>query len=479
MKHLIARHNSSFVVGLKDRAYLVFDAKAGNDSPAGSVLELLPLSGQKAERQKESTLTSEKNQEKPSESTSDKKDNTKNEQKFLRNKVHDRRKSADEQLNEICAVAIIGGAAQSFHCAVARNNKTLDVYTVKLENLAQKTCQPSLQYRTPKRVSSFTFANIPASSESFATNVTVPLLISVDLAGDSYAYNLIEKGQRLLLGHTASMLTHVAIAENGSDSSLLLTSDRDEKIRISRFPESYIIEGFLLGHTAFVTGFALIPSSSPSLVVSCAGDMTLRLWDLSAQVELSSTPTGNDDNNSASEIPTAIATSCCGRIAAVIFDGSRRLSIYKVNSKNSEGNQIGTPSLELLDNVECPSQPLSIVFNDSSGASSELTVLMKDPNYVAVYDIQHMKEDVSKPIAVPKNEMGVIQALKDAASNEKLSMPNTILEKDDFGNPVLRKENETRGPAAEEAPWNRVERVEIAKEREKRRKKRPKLANDN
>lgn len=467
MKHLIARHSNYFVVGLKDRAYLVFDAKADNDSPAGSVLELLPPPDPKEDQQSEPAPASDKKSEEPSDPAGDK--------KHFRNKVHDRRKSADEQLNEICAVAIIaenGKETQTFHCAVARNNKTLDIYTVKIENLSQQTSQPFLQYRTPKRVSSFTSANIATSSESATP---VPVLISVDLAGDSYAYNLTEKGERLLLGHTASMLTDVAIANNGSDNCLLLTSDRDEKIRISRFPETYIIEGFLLGHEAFVTGFALIPSSSPTLLVSCGGDMTLRLWDLSAQIELSSTPTSNDENNNASEIPTAIATSGCGSIVAIIFDDSKRLSIYKIN-------QGDTPSLELLENVECPSQPLSIIFNEiqtADSTSSELTVLMKDPDFVVVYDVQHTKEDVSKPIAAPKNEIGVMQAMKDAVSEKKIAMPNTILEKDDFGKPVLQKENETRGPAGAEAPWNRVERVEIAKEREKRRKKRPKLANDN
>ena len=274
------------------------------------------------------------------------------------------------------------------------------------------------------------------------------------------------------------MLTGVTIANRGVDNGnrLLLTSDRDEKIRISRFPETYIIEGFLLGHTAFVTGFVVLPSA---LAVSCGGDMTLRLWDLPSQVEISSISTSNDENSSANEIPTAIVASSCGGIVAIIFDDSRRLSIYEITSTKKSEN----PSLELLDNVDCPSQPLSIVFNEPSTTGSdtriELTVLMKDPDFVAVYDIRHTtEEDVVKPIAVPKNEIGVLQALRDVASDKKITMPNTILEKDDFGKPVLRKENETRGPAAAEAPWNRVERIEIAKEREKRRKKKPKLAND-
>jgi tRNA (guanine-N(7)-)-methyltransferase subunit TRM82 len=278
------------------------------------------------------------------------------------------------------------------------------------------------------------------------------------------------------------MLTDIAIAKSGESdlggNCLLLTSDRDEKIRISRFPETHVIEGFLLGHTAYVTGFVVLPSPSSALIVSCGGDMTLRLWDPIAQREISSTPTtsptddaeGNEENNNANEIPTAIAASCCGRIVAVIFDDSRRLSIYKITST----------SLEFLGNVHCPSQPLSIDFYETKSEQSKtvLTVLMKDPDYIALYEINHNNEDAAEPIAVPQNEIRAMQALKDVATDEKITMPNTILEKDDYGNPVLQKENETRGPAAEDAPWNRVGRIEIAKERGKRRKKRPKLAND-
>ena len=433
MRHLIARHGNNFVVGLKDQAYLVLDAKAGSDS---SVVELFYEQDSQAKTPQAPSKPSE-----PEKASSEQKNNGENQ--FPRQKVHDRRKSADEELNEISAVAIIGDK-DTLYCAVARNNKAMHIYALKADNLPGKSSQPSLNYRAPKRVSSFTFADLPTDSSS-----KMPVLISVDLAGDSYAYNLVEKGERLLLGHTASMITDVTTVSN-EDKQLLFTCDRDEKIRISRFPETYILEGFLLGHTAFVSGFQVLSST---LGVSCAGDMTLRLWDLKAQVELSSASTSNDENSKADAIPTAIAASSCGSIVAVIFDDCSRLSIFKVNKGE-------TPSLELLENVDCPSQPLSIVFNEQgSEARSELTVLMKNPEYVVVYDIPHSGASVTR-----KTDIGVLQGLRDVASNEAIVMPSTILEKDDFGNPVLRKTNETRGPSKEGAPWNRVERIEIAKE---------------
>merc|ERR1712166_1054387 len=148
---------------------------------------------------------------------------------------------------------------------------------------------------------------------------------------------------------------------SSSRRRLLLTADRDERIRISQFPDSYILEGFLLGHTAYVTAFTTIPSSY--LAVSCGGDMTLRLWNIDDKSEICNLSTcDNNNNNNKNEIPTAITVSGCGQIIAVIFDESKRLSIYKISHKgiNDQNSKNTTsPSLTLLGSVDCPSQPLS------------------------------------------------------------------------------------------------------------------------
>lgn len=49
----------------------------------------------------------------------------------------------------------------------------------------------------------------------------------------------------LVLGHTSSLLA-MALT---SDERFVVTSDRDEHIRISHFPRGYRIERFCLGHT--------------------------------------------------------------------------------------------------------------------------------------------------------------------------------------------------------------------------------------
>ena len=62
-----------------------------------------------------------------------------------------------------------------------------------------------------------------------------------------------------------------------ANERFLLTSDRDEKIRISNFPNSYNIETYLLKHKEFVSQIQLI---NDERLVSGSGDSNLILWDL-------------------------------------------------------------------------------------------------------------------------------------------------------------------------------------------------------
>lgn len=87
---------------------------------------------------------------------------------------------------------------------------------------------------------------------------------------------------QLLLGHV-SLLTDVACVSVASSllkpRDYILTSDRDEHIRVSRgIPQAHIIEGFCLGHTEFVSKLC-IPRTYPHLLISGGGDDYLLAWD--------------------------------------------------------------------------------------------------------------------------------------------------------------------------------------------------------
>lgn len=94
-------------------------------------------------------------------------------------------------------------------------------------------------------------------------------------------------GHELLLGHV-SMLTDLVVAkretEDGVARTYIITADRDEHIRVSRGPpQSYITEGYCLGHSKFVSKLCVLTPSFPELLVSGGSDHELRVWDWTAQ----------------------------------------------------------------------------------------------------------------------------------------------------------------------------------------------------
>ena len=86
---------------------------------------------------------------------------------------------------------------------------------------------------------------------------------------------------QLLLGHV-SLLTDIVCATAASECGTreyIITSDRDEHIRISRdVNQAHIIENYCLGHTEFVSKLCVLPTH-PHLLLSGGGDDYLLLWN--------------------------------------------------------------------------------------------------------------------------------------------------------------------------------------------------------
>ncbi|EPX73583.1 tRNA (guanine-N7-)-methyltransferase subunit Trm82 [Schizosaccharomyces octosporus yFS286] len=81
-----------------------------------------------------------------------------------------------------------------------------------------------------------------------------------------------------VMGHV-SILTQLCLTKDPhkADQEIIVTSDRDEHIRISRYPSAYIIDGFCMGHEDFVSRISLYDSST---LISGGGDNHVFLWDL-------------------------------------------------------------------------------------------------------------------------------------------------------------------------------------------------------
>ncbi|VDM38372.1 unnamed protein product [Toxocara canis] len=91
--------------------------------------------------------------------------------------------------------------------------------------------------------------------------------VHVDINGEESCY----EGEPLL-GHM-SMVLDVALSDDGR---FVLSGDRDEKLRISRYPQSFIIHRFCLGHTSYVSSVCVVAQ----FAFTSGGDGTIRAWNI-------------------------------------------------------------------------------------------------------------------------------------------------------------------------------------------------------
>ena len=81
-------------------------------------------------------------------------------------------------------------------------------------------------------------------------------------------------------GHL-SIISHITFDSSGK---YLMSCDKDFKIRISRFPQIYIIDAFCYGHTKAVTKCVTI---NDKYILSTSIDKTIRIWSIPNGKQLS------------------------------------------------------------------------------------------------------------------------------------------------------------------------------------------------
>ena len=113
-----------------------------------------------------------------------------------------------------------------------------------------------------------------------ALDLTNDFLLIADKSGDVYqtdlstTNNVTLTGENCLMGHL-SMLLDIAFIRTNDEQEYILTADRDEKIRLSHYPNAYNIEGYCLGHTEFVSHVKLIDSNR---ILSASGDGSYMMY---------------------------------------------------------------------------------------------------------------------------------------------------------------------------------------------------------
>ncbi|KAL3842232.1 hypothetical protein ACJMK2_020271 [Sinanodonta woodiana] len=159
----------------------------------------------------------------------------------------------------------------------------------------------------------------------------------------------------MVLGHL-SILLDLALTP---DDKFIVTCDRDEKVRISHYPNAYNIHAFCLGHTDFVRHIMYLSKSN--CLLSGSGDGTIRSWDLNGQekgcVRCQRSQGGGKDRETSSEMAVKSIEYCSlHHIVAVIFYQLNVLHLYHLSEDSS--------SIEFLTEVAVTEEPWDICFDE-------------------------------------------------------------------------------------------------------------------
>ncbi|KAK9464647.1 hypothetical protein V1512DRAFT_267826 [Lipomyces arxii] len=153
---------------------------------------------------------------------------------------------------------------------------------------SSKTLQLLSTRPFPKRPSAIAVTRDSSTillGDKFGDVYSVPVLADTNATSTSAISKLSESETESggdiepILGHV-SMLVDLTVVEDKDGDTHIITSDRDEHIRVSKFPQAFIIERFCFGHEQYVSQL-LVPLWQPNILISGGGDDFLACWDWS------------------------------------------------------------------------------------------------------------------------------------------------------------------------------------------------------
>mmetsp|Transcript_2508 Transcript_2508/g.4555 ORF Transcript_2508/g.4555 Transcript_2508/m.4555 type:complete len:417 (-) Transcript_2508:88-1338(-) len=221
-----------------------------------------------------------------------------------------------------------------------------------------------------------------------------------DKGGEVWAYPLPSLASTCkLLGHTSSVITDMVMSPDGCS---IVTADRDEKIRLTSFPQTTTIHGYCLGHTDVVTSTAFLcprGCSSP-LLVSAGWDHRLCLWDTQRcsvldvlalapvqeqQKQVAAEEKEGEEDESAEKVydetkaghfPLRVVPQPGGDTFAVLFWNKPEMHLYQVEQGESGAQLVKKGNEVAVTVIALPAAPVDCVFVDGG-----LLALLPSPHH--------------------------------------------------------------------------------------------------
>ncbi|XP_048007646.1 tRNA (guanine-N(7)-)-methyltransferase non-catalytic subunit wuho [Leguminivora glycinivorella] len=252
-------------------------------------------------------------------------------------------------------------------------------------------------------------------------------LLVADKTGDVLLYDInnpSDSGTKLL-GHLSLLLDVLQT----NDGKYIITSDRDEKIKVSSYPNTYNIQTYCLGHKEFVKHIEILPHDE-NYLTSTSGDGTIKIWDYlngrlvhtidanddikDAQLLEDFVKVMNDDEIEVEKLPivhyTISRLDDNSSLLVVAVHTSNALLPYKIESENNHFNhklleritverfpaaiKLYDSSLYLYDDMECTVQVLKIEYKENKiNIQSDKVIKMFEKDDTSI-DIKDNNESI-------------------------------------------------------------------------------------
>jgi WD40 repeat protein len=297
---------------------------------------------------------------------------------------------------------IVSIASSSTHLFASFSDKTVCCWDKETTSLVSSAVMR--KQSTAIQYGAFTQSDLQSGPTAQQDKRVYEVLLVSDKAGEVFAVDVPNmKKQALLAGHTASVITDLSLMQGPAGSartSIVATADRDEKVRVSHFPDMENIQSFCLGHKHVVSSVQLLQHMGRSVAVSAGWDHQLILWDAMTGALLHSV---SFQQNAGTETDGASSASA----AAAGADAAPE-QLSAVNGEEGEGegdndndndNDNDDPENKMYDEQNAGSYPWQIIVHPTQNV---IAVLFKESATVQLFKlVNNQLEAFSATLTLP------------------------------------------------------------------------------